>query len=358
MKPLLAKIRAWLKSLFARKLVIAFIVGFVGAFLDAIIGITQSQQPLTWSLVDGALVGALATTGRALLALSPVNIVPSDATHTITRPAAKQAAQVSGIDAHPELIKHGSFAHLKTGRLPVRHDPRTLQLARYLTAKLPKPPTVFGIWKAVTVWPMYGNDKLGDCTCAAAGHMIEAWTAATGAIKTVSSGAITRTYWLTGTPSSTKGTAGGPTDTGRVELDILKFWRTTGISGHKIGAFASVQPKNHSHMKAGTWLLGGLYVGIALPITAQTQQIWDVVGDGKTGDSQPGSWGGHAIDIVGYDSQGLIGVTWGNLIKITWAFVDTYFEEAYAIISNDWLTKGVTPTGLNLAQLEADLAAL
>lgn len=355
---ILKKIRAWLKTLFARKLLIAFVVGFLSAFVDAIIGISQSQQPITTSLIEGAIVGAFATALRGLLALSPLNLVPSDANHSITLPAAKANVQISGIDPHPEYVKHGNFAHLKTGRLPVRHDPRTLQLSRYLTSKLPKAPTIFGIWKAVAIWPMYGNDRLGDCTCAAAGHMIEAWTAASGALKTVAANAITRTYWLTGTPSSTKGTAGGPTDTGRVELDILKFWRTTGISGHKIGAFTSVQPKNHSHMKAGTWLLGGLYVGIALPITAQTQQVWDVVGDGKTGNSAPGSWGGHAIDIVGYDSQGLIGVTWGALIKITWAFVDAYFEEAYAIISNDWLTQGATPAGLNLAQLQKDLAAL
>ncbi|HYB25349.1 MAG TPA: hypothetical protein VEF89_01915 [Solirubrobacteraceae bacterium] len=36
-------------------------------------------------------------------------------------------------------------------------------------------------------------------------------------------------------------------------------------------------------------------IGIALPVTAQGQTEWTVVGDGKTGNSAPGSWGGHGI---------------------------------------------------------------
>ena len=67
------------------------------------------------------------------------------------------------------------------GRLPVRRDVRTLALARYVDrAELPRRRRHLDLTKRVPDWPMYANDRLGDCTCAAAGHMIEAWTAAAG----------------------------------------------------------------------------------------------------------------------------------------------------------------------------------
>ena len=70
-------------------------------------------------------------------------------------------------------------SELKLGKLPVRTDVRTLLLARYVDRSvLPEPPPSLDLAAAVRRWPMYANDRLGDCTCAAAGHMVEAWTAA------------------------------------------------------------------------------------------------------------------------------------------------------------------------------------
>ena len=72
-----------------------------------------------------------------------------------------------------------TIAAQKLGKLPVRTDVRTLSLARYVDkAKLPSPPDAFDETTQVHDWPMYANDRIGDCTIAAAGHMIEAWTAA------------------------------------------------------------------------------------------------------------------------------------------------------------------------------------
>jgi len=67
----------------------------------------------------------------------------------------------------------------KLGKLPVRTDVRTLRLRRYVDpSKLPPPPAELDLTERVNEWPMYANDRIGDCTTAAAGHMIEAWTAA------------------------------------------------------------------------------------------------------------------------------------------------------------------------------------
>lgn len=269
---------------------------------------------------------------------------------------------MTGLAVHPVLAEHESFAHMPLGRKAVVHDSRTLMLANYLDLEaLPANPSAFDLAAAVATWPMYGNDRKGDCTWAAVGHMIECWSFNAGGDVLPLDADIEEGYWLTGSPPSKTGQAGGPTDDGRNELDVLNFWRKTGVPNHpdKLRAFVSIDPTNHDLVKTSVYLFGGAYTGVALPLSAQTQQVWDVVGDGQTGRSAPGSWGGHAVDFVGYDAEGVIAVTWGDLIKITWRFVDAYFEEAYAGLSADWLSaKGTDMHGFNMAALDADIAAI
>ena len=62
---------------------------------------------------------------------------------------------------------------------------------------------------------------------------------------------------------------------------------------------------------------------------------------------------------MAYDSRGVTCVTWGALQSMTWSFWEAYCEEAYAILSPDYLTKKKqTPQGFNLQQLQADLQDL
>ena len=100
-----------------------------------------------------------------------------------------------------------------------------------------------------------------------------------------------------------------------------------------------------------------------LPVSAQSQvqnhQPWSVPPGGTTGDGKPGSWGGHAVPVVAYDSRGVTCVTWGALQSMTWSFWEAYCEEAYALLSNDYLSgKKTTPQGFGLQQLQADLQDL
>ena len=84
--------------------------------------------------------------------------------------------------------------------------------------------------------------------------------------------------------------------------------------------------------------------------------VWDVV---QGEDGEAGSWGGHAINIIGYDIDGLTCVTWGATKRMTWAFWAAYVDEAYAIISSDFLNQtGQTPGGFDLQMLQADLRAV
>src|SRR3984885_3248276 len=86
---------------------------------------------------------------------------------------------------------------MKLGKaLPV-HDPRTLLLANYIdTAALPPVPAVFAYAKNIgaTAWGMMANDKIGDCTCAAAGHLIMEWTDDNGKMVTPATKQIIAAY--------------------------------------------------------------------------------------------------------------------------------------------------------------------
>jgi hypothetical protein len=252
------------------------------------------------------------------------------------------------------------------GKKPHREDPRTLQLASYLGAAgspLPVPPAAIDWGAAVPTWPMFLNDQIGDCTCAAAGHQIESWTADHHAEAVVTDAQVLAAYEaITGyNPNDPS------TDQGAVELDVLKYWRQTGIAGHKIGAFVQVARRHGSandaawirEIKVAIALFGGVYIGLALPESAQTQTVWSVPISGPTGRGAPGSWGGHAVNVPAYDPQNFTCITWGERKKMTPNFMLTYCDEVWAILSPDWVTGAVpAPSGFNLAALQADLAKL
>jgi hypothetical protein len=249
---------------------------------------------------------------------------------------------------------------LKLGKSVARHDPRTLLLASYVTPALPAPPASFDLTSKVKSWGMMDNDQIGDCTCAAAGHLLMEWTANAGTkMFTPSDKQIVAAYSaITGYNPTT-----GANDNGANEIDVLNYWRQTGIAGHKIGAYVALEPTNHNHIMDSVYIFEGCYIGVQLPISSQAQvqnhQPWSVPPGGPTGDGKPGSWGGHAVPVVAYDTHGVTVVTWGALQSMTWSFWAAYCDEAYAILSPDYLDgKQQAPQGFSLQQLQADLADL
>jgi hypothetical protein len=244
---------------------------------------------------------------------------------------------------------------LKLGKSVARHDPRTLLFASYLTSTLPAPPATLDIATKVTAWGM-----IGDCTCAAAGHLIMEWTANAGKkIVTPTDKEIIAAYSaITGYNPVT-----GANDNGANEIDVLNYWRQTGIAKDKIGAYVALEPSNHTHIMDSVYIFEGCYIGLQLPKSAQAQtqnnQPWSVPPGGPTGDGAPGSWGGHAVPVVAYDQRGVTVVTWGALQVMTWSFWEAYCDEAYAILSTDYINgKKEAPQGFSMQQLQADLADL
>jgi hypothetical protein len=149
------------------------------------------------------------------------------------------------------------------------------------------------------------------------------------------------------------------TDNGCFILDALNYWRKTGLGGHKIMAYVSVDPTNLDEVRDAIWLFGNLFIGVELPLSAQSQSAWTVADGGPFGDGSPGSWGGHAIPCVAYSDKSLTCVTWGQTLKMSYNFFRDYCDEAYAVLGPEWIGSGqISPGGFNLDQLQADLASL
>lgn len=243
---------------------------------------------------------------------------------------------------------------MKLGRLPARHDPRTLHLSGYIGEHLPHllPKTWYwGKKVASNRWGVMYNEKIEDCTCAAAGHFVMTWSANTGKLVRPKNEVILETYRaLTGYNPQT-----GKNDTGVTLLEVLKYWRKYFIDGHRIFAFAKVNHKNPREVMQTIYLFGGCYAGLDLPASAKKEEVWKVPSQGPVGEGAPGSWSGHCVLIIGYNSKGLQIITWGKEKTMTWEFFETYCEEAYAVFSEDFISKHRTPIGVDVSSLKKDL---
>jgi hypothetical protein len=264
------------------------------------------------------------------------------------------------------LVPKGFNAPVKLGRAGIKHDPRTLRISNYLHTNLhslPDAPTSVHWGRSRTEsWGMLGNDRYGDCTCAGAVHQMQTWLAADENNQAVftEDDALQAYHDVTGfTPNNPA------SDEGAYLLDVLKYWRQHGIGrtpDRKILAYAQLDPTNVAEVKTCINVFGGVYMGVNLPESAASQQdIWKAAPWYLNWQSKyrPGSWGGHCVNFVGYDSKYVELVTWGKVIRATWAFVKHYFDEGYAIVSQDWLgSDQKTPAGFDLNALQADLASV
>jgi len=244
----------------------------------------------------------------------------------------------------------------KLGKHPPVIDERTLRFGKYLTTALPSPPASVDYGAKVPSWPMYANDKYGDCTCAAAGHMIQNWTANANGEVTPPTGAVVKFYeHFVGDPP--------PPDAGCNMLQVLNYWRTAGLDRHNISAYAAIKLKNQVETMTALYLFGSVYIGVELPDFAVEGDMltvpWVVPPGGPVGNAAPNPNNGHCIPAVAYDAETLTVITWGEPKTMNWDFYNAYADEAFAVLSQDFIEKsGTDLAGFDLAALEADLEAL
>jgi hypothetical protein len=246
----------------------------------------------------------------------------------------------------------------RTAPHPRSTHPRVKLDAHLVTSQLPPIPATVDRATKVSQWPMYLNDSLGDCTCAAVGHELQAWSAYSGTEITAPDAAVLKLYEAMGYVPGDPGT-----DNGANIQDVLQYWHSTGFDGHKISAFAELEDfYDSSKLKAALYLFGSVYLGINCPDSAQSQfsqgQPWDYV---------PGAQieGGHAIvlqkmtNMPGHDPANMDIVTWGALQPMTGSFAKHYVEEAWVVISPDWIEKnGKDVDGFSLSALMSDFKAI
>ena len=264
------------------------------------------------------------------------------------------------------------------GKKPKKLDPRNLQFKDYLLRK-PRPKKLFLKWANELLWvarnvpqskrkavnnPKTKLGELGvmlntmyfDCGCAGAGHCIQAWTAiAHGKMITIPDLHILLLYQATA-PFNPMDMS---TNTGCYMLDILKYWHQygifDGIQSHTIAAYVDLNPSHtvakskkivgnidQDHVKLSIEFFGPLYCGIRVPDFMNEQILAGEVLNPNTINNPPTinqCQEGHTIVLIGYDEIGLIYISLGTYYKMSWDFFARYADEAYCIITTDWIKK-------------------
>lgn len=238
----------------------------------------------------------------------------------------------------------------KCGKLPAVRPYGLRDLSAYTTKRLPAPPAAVDYYSKVdpALWGMLGNDSLGDCAMAGWVHLMRAWNSEVGTTDPVPEVGATVAQYFALT---------GGQDSGLVLHNVLQAAASPGLFGgtSKIDAYVPVA-LNTVDLCAAVAFFGALYIGIAMPASAQEQfaagQPWIV-------DPRSPIEGGHCVIVVGYDHRGVWIITWGALQLVTWPWLATYLDEAWVIVPQQFDEAKHGPfADLDLASLKADMPRL
>jgi hypothetical protein len=240
---------------------------------------------------------------------------------------------------------------LRPGRVRSRPDPHAVWLKQL--SRMPQPPASF-FPAQVDAWPMLGNDTVNCCTCAAAAHMIHAWSAARQQPVLIDEAHVLAAYIVV-----SQGSQGGAE-----MIDVLHYWRHNGISDRKLHNYVALDPHDENELRTAIYLFGSAYIGLGLPNfvmpgCAIPGVDWAIPASGTTGDAAPNAANGHCVAAIGYDQDRLHVVSCGSVRTMTWDFYRAYNEEAYAVLSPEWYgDEKRSPEGYNLSALEREISVL
>lgn len=242
---------------------------------------------------------------------------------------------------------------------------RKLNFASYAKASLPEPPAYVhrGKKAIVSLSDVYGNDELGDCTAAGAGHILGIWRGNAG-----NNDPAPTTDQVIDFYSATTGYVRGQenTDNGGDEVTVLNHWRDKGFfadGSGKIACWVNVDATNPTEVRQAIWLAEAVYFGCELPdawVTPLPQTsgfIWDVAGDANQNL-------GHCFIAGSYDARpnGVIVDSWGEFGYMTMDAIAKYARgpggELHAAFSVDCINRASQKTdgGFSFEQLISDSA--
>jgi hypothetical protein len=223
--------------------------------------------------------------------------------------------------------------------------------------------------------PPAGPASVGDCTIAAADHLMMSWSAyAQGAPWNFDDGDAESDF----------AACGGVNATGLDPENILSHWKAKGLTRRiggnptpaKIKDYAALDVIEYAAYKQQVQLciqlLGGCYLGLVLPKFCQTtlengKHDWSIQGWTMTEDmiqhaqnNARADDGGHCVAGVGYDAKYIYVITWGVCTAMTWDFLIHYRDPAYAVLCPEAClnANGHSPYAANISALQAAFDAL
>lgn len=202
-------------------------------------------------------------------------------------------------------------------------------------------------------WGEYRNRQLLTCVPAAAAHLTISWCSVSGSPLIIPS--------ETDVLDAYKAVSGFQesdirSDKGCSMYRFMKHWRDKGLAGLRISRFVPIRKGDPDLLRTAVYWFGGCMIGLNMPASAREQISWEMSGNGRS--SQPGSWGGHAVAVIGYNSTHFIVISWGRRMLMSHDFYRTYNDEGYIALSGlHWTgASGRTPTEPSRSLTELDHA--
>lgn len=238
----------------------------------------------------------------------------------------------------------------KLGKLPGLIPAGLRELGFYAAGRLPAAPASVEPPRVTpdpdgTPWGVLGNDQWGDCGVAGLTHGFMCDASITGEAEQFPDAAANISYYL--------GYTGGD-DTGVVLSAFLRYVKQHGFSGHSVSAYAPVGVHDIPTLQFAVNAYGFAYTGITV-----TQNMMDAFDAGDAwvqADTRGEVLGGHCVPVVGYDSTYLYVVTWGQLQAVAYPAWHHASDEAWAVITGEFVTRNGDGRGVSLAALQADLS--
>lgn len=205
-----------------------------------------------------------------------------------------------------------------------------------------------------------GNDRVGNCTRACYGHVVQQRCALLGVPCDLTADDVNKAY-QDGTDWD--GVPGSTSDRGDMIINALVQLKNVGFRDgqYKIRAFGRVNHNDTIEMRAALHTCGSIIIGASLPASIDRQGTnWDVSPVGqRQPDEAPGSAGGHAFILTAHQRGRWSALPWIHKTNITYAWDDLYIDEAWFVIDDLWVTQNrAAPNGFDYARCIADADAI